>query len=93
MKKTFIIIFVIALAVLIGSLYAAEKGILLPLILLFPSYLLTVANTTVAGLVASVQFPLYYYASTFGNTKKKKLLIVLITILAHLLMVNAVIKN
>lgn len=71
----------------------AGKGKLLPAILLFPSYLLMYPyNDTFAGIIGTLQFPLYFYANTLGNTKKTKLLIVLITVLAHLLMVNAVIK-
>ena len=92
MKKKMWIIFGAGLALLLICIFMAGKGILLPLILLFPSHIIILkTNDTLAGLVAVLQFPLYIYLISLGNTKNRKLLIGGAILLVHLLMIRYVI--
>ena len=92
MKKKLFIAFGAGLFVLALSLLLAENGHLLALIILFPSFLLAFdANATLAGILASVQFPLYYYLQTIGNSKIKKIQIISGILLVHLIIMYFVI--
>ncbi len=94
MKKKLFIAFGAGLFVLAISLLLAEKGHLLALIILFPSFLLAFdANATLAGILASVQFPLYYYLITIGNSKIKKIKIISGVLLVHLIIMYLVINK
>jgi hypothetical protein len=92
MKKKMWIIFGAGLALLLICILLAGKGYLLPLILLFPSYIIIVDNNdTLAGLVAVLQFPVYIYLISLGNTRNRKLLIGGAILLIHLLLIRVVI--
>lgn len=92
MKKKLFISFGAGLFVLAISLLLAENGHLLALIILFPSFLLAFdTNATLAGILASVQFPLYYYLQTIGNSKIKKIQIISGVLLVHLIIMYFVI--
>lgn len=94
MKKKLFIAFGAGLLVLALSLLLAEKGHLLALIILFPSFLLAFdTNATLAGILASVQFPLYFYLQSIGNSKIKKIQILSIILLVHLIMMYFVINK
>jgi hypothetical protein len=92
MKKKLFIAFGAGLFVLAISLLLAENGHLLALIILFPSFLLAFdTNATLAGILASVQFPLYYYLQAIGNSKIKKIQIISGVLLVHLIIMYFVI--
>ena len=94
MKKKLFIAFGAGLFVLAISLLLAENGHLLALIILFPSFLLAFdTNATLAGILASVQFPLYYYLITIGNSKIKKIKIISGVLLVHLIFMYFVISK
>jgi hypothetical protein len=91
MKKKLLLVFVIGLALLIGCLLIANKGMLLPLIILFPSYLATAdMDGTLAGILGTAQFPVYYYLSTLAKNKKQRMYIIGAIILVHLLVMKYV---
>ena len=86
------IIFGAGLALLLICILLAGKGYLMPLILLFPSHIIILKNNdTLAGLVAVLQFPLYIYLISLGNTKNRKLMIGGAILLVHLLLIRYVI--
>ena len=94
MKKKLFIVFGAGLFVLALSLWLAQHGHLLSLILLFPSFLLAFdTNATLAGILASVQFPLYYYLQAIGNSKIKKIQIISGVLLVHLIIIYFVISK
>ena len=93
LRKKVWIIFGTGLALLILCIFLAGKGYLMPLILLFPSYLfLFDINDTLAGIAACIQVPVYIYLLSLGKTKNRKLLIGGAILLIHLLMIRAVIN-
>jgi hypothetical protein len=93
-RKKLWIIFGVGLALLILCIFLAGKGYLMPLILLFPSYIVLFDfNDTIAGIVACIQVPVYVYLISLGKTKNRKLLIGGAILLVHLLLIRAVINN
>jgi hypothetical protein len=93
-RKKLWIIFGTGLALLILCIFLAGKGYLMPLILLFPSYLVLFnINDTLAGIAACIQVPVYLYLISLGKTKNRKLLIGGAILLVHLLLIRAVINN
>ncbi|MBC7849643.1 MAG: hypothetical protein H7Y31_07900 [Chitinophagaceae bacterium] len=89
MKKRLLVPFFIGLVLLFACLLLADKGYLLPLILLFPSFtLLADYNDTFAGIASTVQFPLYYYFITMGKTTRRRWMIFGVILFLHLLMVR-----
>lgn len=94
LRKKIWIIFGVGLALLILCIFLAGKGYLMPLILLFPSYLaLFEFNDTLAGIAACIQVPVYIYLISLGKTKNRKLLIGGAILLVHLLLIRAVINK
>lgn len=93
-RKKLWIIFGTGLALVILCIFLADKGYLMPLILLFPSYILLFDfNDTIAGIVACMQVPVYVYVISLGKTKNRKLLIGGALLLVHLLLIRAVINK
>ena len=94
LRKKRWIIFGTGLALLALCILLSGNGYLMPLILLFPSYLfLFDINDTLAGIAACIQVPVYVYLISLGKTKNRKLLIGGAILLVHLLMIRAVINN
>ena len=94
LRKKRWIIFGTGLALLILCILLAGKSYLMPLILLFPSYLVLFdINDTLAGIAACIQVPVYVYLVSLGKTKNRKLLIGGAILLVHLLLIRTVINN
>ncbi len=82
------------IVLLILSIFLAGNGFLMPLILLFPSYILLYDfNDTLAGIAACIQVPVYFYLISFGKTKNRRILISGALLLIHLFMIRAVINK
>ncbi len=94
MRKKLFIAFGIGLVLLAVCLFFAGKGYLFPLVFSFPAYIMAIDKSdTIAGIVASAQFPLYLYFFSMGTTKKKKWLIVAAIIFIHLLLIRVIISR
>lgn len=86
LNKKRLLIFGIGFALLVLCIFLAGKGYLMPLILLFPTYIyLLDINSTLAGLIACLQIPIYVYLITFSKSSNRKLLISIAILLVHLL--------